>query len=115
MVQNGSAQDLPSMPTDLTAALKGVQAVMDAFNLYGMKIRPPKSVILLEIHGTEAKKAIKRALQQNKPGSREMLYQQLGETIHVPIKESHGYLATIISYRHSDTLMLKHRMSKARG
>ena len=39
----------------------------------------------------------------------------MGETIHVPVKASHGYLGTIISYSHSDTLTLKHRIPKARG
>ena len=80
-----------------------------------MKISLPKSVILPELHGTEAKKALKRVLQHNKPGTKEMLYQQLGETIHVPIKESHSYLGTIISHRHPDTLILKHKMAKSRG
>ena len=72
---------------ELRAALRGVQAVIDAFNLYGMTISSSKSVLLIEVQGTEARKT-KRVLQQqqqqHKPGEKTILYQQImGETIHI--------------------------------
>ena len=50
--------------SELRAALKGFQAVIDAFNLYGMTISPSKSVLLIEVQGNEARITTKRAMQQ---------------------------------------------------
>ena len=58
--------------SELIAAMRGVQAVIDAFNLNGMKMSPSKSVILLDLHGADAKKMMRKAMRNNTPGAKDM-------------------------------------------
>ena len=75
----------------------------DKFHKDGMRISPSKSAILLDARGNEARSMLSKAVSHSQ-GKKQLAYTQQGESVCIPVRKSHGYLGTIISYRAGNQL-----------
>ena len=79
-----------------------------------MTISPSKTAILYELKGLDVSKTLKDFRVKYRQEVF-LKFQQHGQEIKIPVKKSHDYLGTVISYRDAQALTLQKRLIKARG
>ena len=99
---------------DLQGAIVGIHKVVQTFNDHGMTLSATKSVVLCHAKGADAIRILQK-LKVFKDKLPHLAFMQHGKQILIPLKKTHQYLGTIISYRDAQEKTVQLRMRKARG
>ena len=99
---------------DLQGAIGGIQKAVQTFNDHGMTLSATKSVVLCHAKGADAIRILQK-LKVFKDKLPHLAFMQHGEQILIPLRKTHQYLGTVISYRDAQEKTVQLRMRKARG
>ena len=99
---------------DFDKAYNAARHVLQSLHSRGLQISTDKTVIILDIRGKQAKKALRRYMVKTSQGKR--IRFQFGEQcLDLKIVTSHTYLGAKISFRKFEAETAQHRMQLARG
>ncbi|CAE7213616.1 TRPT1, partial [Symbiodinium natans] len=96
---------------DLQGAICGIQKVVQTFNDHGMTLSATKSVVLCHAKGADAIRILQK-LKVFKDKLPHLAFMQHGEQILIPLRKTHQYLGTVISYRDAQEKTVQLRMRK---
>ncbi|CAE7475633.1 TRPT1 [Symbiodinium natans] len=96
---------------DLQGAIGGIQKVVQTFNDHGMTLSATKSVVLCHAKGADAIRILQK-LKVFKDKLPHLAFMQHGEQILIPLRKTHQYLGTVISYRDAQEKTVQLRMRK---
>ncbi|CAE7752443.1 unnamed protein product [Symbiodinium sp. CCMP2456] len=99
---------------DLEKAYEAMKYILTFLAGHGLTISPDKTVIVLELQGAHAAKALDRYVVQKPQGKcfRFMIHEQ---PLHLKIVSEHVYLGAVIGFRKFEQATVKHRLTLARN
>ena len=91
-----------------------VLAIHDVFQFHGMMVNPPKSSIIMAMHGKLCRQWQRSKVHKTAKGS--FLYVGAAQLqLRIPIHDSMVYLGIVASYGQFETQTMQHRLQVARG
>ncbi|CAE6973150.1 Pol [Symbiodinium sp. CCMP2592] len=98
---------------DLEAAYAGMKHVLACLLSVGMIISQDKTVVILEVQGTQAARALARYTVE-RPQGKCFRFVIADQTLYLKIVPKHVYLGAVVGFRHFEQDTFKHRLSLAR-
>ncbi|CAE7389420.1 unnamed protein product [Symbiodinium sp. CCMP2592] len=99
---------------ELEAAYAAMKHILHSLRRFGLQISADKTVILMELRGLHAHKALQRYVV-DMPQGKCVKFLLDGEATYIRIVTSHVYLGAVIGYHKFETDTLQHRMKLAKG
>ena len=101
--------------SDIDMMLDQLCILLDTLSNLGMQVNFDKTVFLMRVQGTQARKALKRLIQHH--GNKKWLCidRPNKAQIRIPVVDTHTYLGTKISYYAFEDTTLTHRLNVGRA